>query len=142
LADETLKRDVNYRPVGGAVTDDSAQEIKQVRVDPITGALITSGVGNDVDTVFLYNVLVSNADTTIIQALPSRTRKFKIYAMDWNLQYPHSDVLKYAYAINSSSVVSIPPVGYELIDGVNLIGGTLYFQSPTGSAKVVIYAWT
>ena len=40
MADEISKRDVNSITVGLAVTDDAAQDIVQIRVDPTTKALI------------------------------------------------------------------------------------------------------
>lgn len=36
MADEQLKRDPNHQPVMGAVTDDAAKDVVQLRVDPTT----------------------------------------------------------------------------------------------------------
>lgn len=42
MADEILKRDQNFITVLGGITDDSDQEIKMLRVDPITKRLLIS----------------------------------------------------------------------------------------------------
>ncbi len=43
--DEVAKRDQNYIPVLTAITDDSSQLIRMLRVDPITGRLLISVTG-------------------------------------------------------------------------------------------------
>lgn len=45
MADEVLKRDQNHIVVLGAVTDDSDEEIKMLRVDPTTKRLLVSATG-------------------------------------------------------------------------------------------------
>lgn len=46
MADEILKRDQNSVPVLGAVTNDSNQEIRMLRVNPVTGKLLVdTGLG-------------------------------------------------------------------------------------------------
>lgn len=45
MASENLKRDENRVTVLGGVTDDSAQEVKMLRVDPATGRLKVSAIG-------------------------------------------------------------------------------------------------
>lgn len=42
MADEVLKRDQNNITVAGGVTNDANQEIRMLRIDPVTGGLITS----------------------------------------------------------------------------------------------------
>lgn len=42
MAEETLRIDDNHRNVAGGVTNDASQEIRNLRVDPVTNALITS----------------------------------------------------------------------------------------------------
>ncbi len=42
MADEQLKRDSNRVPVTGAVTDDTVQEVRNLRVDSVTGGMITT----------------------------------------------------------------------------------------------------
>jgi len=50
LADEVLKRDENHVTVLAGVTDDSNEEIKMLRVDPITKRLLVSASsGQDID---------------------------------------------------------------------------------------------
>jgi len=45
MADEILKIDADGRNVSGGVTNDEKQEIVQLRVDPITKALLTTSGG-------------------------------------------------------------------------------------------------
>ena len=45
MANEVLKRDENSAVVLGGITDDSAQEIRMLRVDPTTGRLLVSSTG-------------------------------------------------------------------------------------------------
>lgn len=45
MASEILKRDQNSAVVLGGVTDDSLQEIRMLRVDPVTGRLLVSPSG-------------------------------------------------------------------------------------------------
>jgi hypothetical protein len=44
MADEILKRDQNRVPVLGAITNDSDQFLKMLRIDPVTGRLLVSAV--------------------------------------------------------------------------------------------------
>ena len=141
-ANETHKRDVNRQTTSSGITDDSSQDISQLRVDSTSKRLLVETQTDDVDTPTIYNVEISNANSTISQALPSGTRKFKFYATNWAMSALHSGIIKYAYATNSSSVVVIPPGNYDVEDGVSLTGKTLYMTSSTGSAKAVIKAWT
>lgn len=48
MAEERMKRDVNYVPVIGGVTDDTDKDIAQIRVNPITKRLL---IDNDVAEV-------------------------------------------------------------------------------------------
>jgi len=50
MADEILKHDNNRGKVAGAVTNDASQEIRQLRVDPTTGALLTASAGGGTST--------------------------------------------------------------------------------------------
>lgn len=45
MADEILKRDQNHITVLGGITDDSDQEIRMLRVDPLTNRLLVTAVG-------------------------------------------------------------------------------------------------
>lgn len=58
--DEILKRDQNFIVVLGAVTDDSNQYIKMLRVDPITGRLLISATGLAAGTVTSVSVVTAN----------------------------------------------------------------------------------
>ena len=46
MANEVARRDQNYVPVLTGITDDSAQEIRMLRVDPTTGRLLISDTGS------------------------------------------------------------------------------------------------
>lgn len=61
MANEVLKRDQNDVTVLGAVTNDSDQFIKMLRIDPATGRLIVSAV---IAGTYNGQLLVSAADTT------------------------------------------------------------------------------
>lgn len=61
MADETLKRDANRVTVLGAITNDVAQEVRMLRIDPATGRLIVSAVVAGTNNGQLK---VSAADTT------------------------------------------------------------------------------
>ncbi len=50
MADEILKRDQNFVTVLGAITDNAAQEVRQVRVDPVTNRVLVSAAGGGVLT--------------------------------------------------------------------------------------------
>lgn len=51
MASEILKIDANNKPVSGAVTDDSSQDIKMLRIDDTTKGLKVSVVGGGLGTV-------------------------------------------------------------------------------------------
>lgn len=53
MAAEPLKRDVNGAPVAGAVTNDSNLEVRNLRLDPTTNALIVAASGGSGGTVSL-----------------------------------------------------------------------------------------
>lgn len=69
MADEILKSDPNNVRVVGGVTDDSSQEVRNVRVDPATNAI---KIDDDQTQVVLGNILQAIAgdaktyDTTAI----------------------------------------------------------------------------
>ena len=60
MADEIISRDSNRVPVLAGVTDDSAQEIRQLRIDPSTGRLLISAT---VDGV--VNSAASSTDNAV-----------------------------------------------------------------------------
>lgn len=60
MADETLSRDQNFVTVLGAITDDVAQEIRMLRVDPATGRLLVSAIGVGAGTVTDVSVVSAN----------------------------------------------------------------------------------
>lgn len=138
-----LNIDANYAKVSGGITDDANETVQPLRMNPVTNRLLvdSTAVGG-ATTPYIYNVTLDSANTEYSQALPANTQKYKIYAMDWNKQYPHTDVLKYCFTVTASGTTFIPiPAGsYDYVDGVTA-SGTLYFQSSTGSAKVIIMAW-
>lgn len=45
MANEILRRDDNSIPVLAGITDDTNQEIRMLRVDPVTGRLKVTGLG-------------------------------------------------------------------------------------------------
>ncbi len=75
MADEILLRDQNSITVLGAITDDSAQEIRMVRVDPTTGRILASATGvggsgietinNDANTAQILQVGTAGSDFAI-----------------------------------------------------------------------------
>ena len=60
MADEIISRDSNRVPVLAGVTDDSAQEIRQLRIDPSTGRLLISATVEGV-----LNAPTSSTDNAI-----------------------------------------------------------------------------
>lgn len=109
-------------------------------------------MSNTPNSPHVYNVTITTADTEYSQALPNNTKRLTIYAVDSNRRYNHSDALKVYFTSNvTNNMIIVPPAGVNYdgqasdgsftIDNVNL-SGTLYFQSPTGSAVAVIIAWT
>jgi hypothetical protein len=45
MADEIIKRDQNRVPILAGITDDASMEIRMLRVNPLTGALLVNGTG-------------------------------------------------------------------------------------------------
>lgn len=99
-------------------------------------------------TPTIYNVALTTADTQYSQALPTGTRKFRIYAVNSTKIKPHSAVLRYSYTSlgdgdwSGETYISIPAGNYDEDSGLDLSGKTLYFSSPTGSGIVIIKVWT
>jgi hypothetical protein len=60
MANEILSRDQNHITVLGAVTDDSNQEIRMLRVDPTTKRLLVSATGTGSGTVTSVSVVSAN----------------------------------------------------------------------------------
>lgn len=56
MANETARKDENAVPVLTAVTDDSSQEIRMLRVNPATGRLLVSPLGGSGGTGTWYSV--------------------------------------------------------------------------------------
>lgn len=63
MADEILKRDQNSAVVLGGITDDVNQNIKMLRVNPVTGRLLISGTGLGI--VELSSTEVPNGSITV-----------------------------------------------------------------------------
>lgn len=60
MANENLLRDGNFVTVLGAITDDSAQEIRMLRVDPVTGRVLASITGAGTGSVTSVSVVSAN----------------------------------------------------------------------------------
>ena len=145
-ANEVAKRDVNHITVLLGTGNDSDKEVLRLVLDPITKRLLVSNEssGSIASTPYIYNKTLTSANTEYSQALPDGTRKFRIFAMDTNKRYPHGDVLKVCFTSGGSGTTFFPiPAGsYWEQNDVSLTSKTLYFRSPTGSAKVIIMAFT
>ena len=63
MASEILKHDENTIRVLGGITDDAAQEIRMVRVSPITGRVLVTGTGGG------SGITSINSDTTAAQVI-------------------------------------------------------------------------
>src|SRR4051812_37632408 len=50
MASENAKRDGNFVPVLTGITNDAAQEIRMLRIDPTSGALLASASGSNLVT--------------------------------------------------------------------------------------------
>lgn len=135
--DEALKRDENYVPVGGAVTDDSDQDVRQIRVDPITGRLLSETQEADVDTPTIYNVSLSTANTEVGQGLPDGTKKLDVKVRSMNTQ------LKVSFVSGESGTkyITIPYNGAYHLEGVNL-SNTIYMQTSRANQVAEIVCWT
>jgi hypothetical protein len=60
MASENAKRDQNYIPVLSGVTDDVSQEIRMVRIDPVTKRLLISAIVSNISS----NLTVEEIDGT------------------------------------------------------------------------------
>jgi len=89
----------------------------------------------------IYNVLCSSADTEYSQELPRNAKKIKVFAMDSNKQYAHTNVVHLAFEANADDVIPIQVSSSYELAGVNLEGKTLYFESPTANYYVIIEVW-
>ena len=144
MADDNLKKDPNAVNTLGAVTNNTAKDVINLRADSITKRLLVDTLGSRATTLTIYNVAINFANTEYSQALPAGTKKYKIYAVDINKRYPHGDTLKYTTTSGESGTTftPIPPMGYDLVEDVNLTDTTLYFQTQTGSPYIIIEAFT
>lgn len=100
-----------------------------------------SEIGNR--SIFEVNLVSANVEYS--QAFPRNTKNYRIYAMDSNKQYPHNDVLRLGFGVGGSASgavhIPLPPAGYHEEFGLDLTNETIYFQSPTANAKVIIISW-
>lgn len=46
MAEEVIKRDSNHKVIGAGVTDDAAQEIRMLRVNPMTDYILVAFAGS------------------------------------------------------------------------------------------------
>lgn len=60
MASEILQRDQNHVTVIGAITDNAAQEIRMLRVDPVTNRVLVSVTGAGSGTVTSVSVVTAN----------------------------------------------------------------------------------
>jgi len=70
---EIIKRDQNYRTVGAAITQDAAQDITMLRVDPVTKYL-------------LCQLDSSGATSANASQIASRDQNSRTVCMAWNEQ--------------------------------------------------------
>lgn len=98
-------------------------------------------------TPYIYPVTLTTANKAYSQVLPEGTKKFRIYAMNAAETIPHSAVLRYAFESFGDDnwagheYIPIPTGNFDENEGLHLSGKTLYFNSPTGSAVVIIKVW-
>ncbi len=60
MTSEILKRDGNFVTVLGAITDNAAQEVRMLKVDPDTGRVLVSATGGGAGTVTSVSVVTAN----------------------------------------------------------------------------------
>jgi len=68
MANEILKHDENTIRVLGGITDDAAQEIRMLRVNPVTGRLLVSGTGSGGLTEITFTGTVNGLNTVFTVA--------------------------------------------------------------------------
>lgn len=68
MANEIAKRDQNYIPVLTGVTDDANQEIRMLRVNPVTGRLLVSGISSGGIMTVTPGGLVNGTNTSFTLA--------------------------------------------------------------------------
>lgn len=66
MAGENLNRDQNFVTVLGAITNDSAQEVRMVRVDPMSNRVLVSASGLSGGTVTSVSVVSANGFSGIV----------------------------------------------------------------------------
>ncbi len=95
-------------------------------------------------TPTIYNIVFTIADTEYSQALPTNTKRFRIYAVNSAKTGIHGAALRVAFAEGASSTtyIPIPAGGFYQEESVDASALTLYFQSPTGGGYAIIVAWT
>jgi hypothetical protein len=88
MADEILKRDQNFITVLGGITDDAAQEVRMLRVDPVTGRLILSITGIAVSATVDVGTTTTGAPGTDATVVNSGTTSAAIF----DFTIPRGDV--------------------------------------------------
>lgn len=73
MASEILKRDENHRTVGAAVTDDAAQDVTMLRVDPATNYLLCENISGP-------------ATAANEEQIADRDENFRTVCLAWNEQ--------------------------------------------------------
>lgn len=142
MADEVLKRDENHKVVGGAVTNDAAQEIRMVRVDPTTGALLTTTSIADTDVVVLNATGAAAINTTTAVAA-----EFKLLKITCHLSAAPTTSENFILTLDSAAGVVYDTTLYSLnpslsaaTDIVFLPDGDMKFK--TGDELVATFANT
>ncbi|MDP2718271.1 MAG: hypothetical protein Q8P44_00340, partial [Dehalococcoidia bacterium] len=92
------------------------------------------------DTVTIYNVAVTGANTEYSQVLPANTKRFMVHLRDnaaFRLAFVTGKV-----ATPTAPYFSVPANMAYSEDGINPAASTLYFASAVATKTAEIIAWS
>lgn len=137
MADEILKRDPNWVPAAGGVTDNTAKEVAALRVDPITKRLKVEAQNEEVGhgSVGTGNATVATAGIAVqLSATSIPCKRVIVHAVGGHIVVGDSNV---DYTAASRKGIWLAKTQREtfLVDNVN----QLYIDAASDSTLVSYY---
>ncbi len=131
MADEVLKRDENYIPVAGGLTNDANLEIKALRVDPTSKRLLTNDSGTTKSSYGTHTALTITNLNSLASSQTAGWQSIRISNLT-NLAVDYEIAIKLTMAdtapANDKAVyVYISPAYYD---------GSAWYQSDGGTATL------
>jgi len=112
-----LKRDDNFVPITGGISSSDADAVLPLKIDPVTGRLLVSGVINaeytegDTDTSFTGIISMAEYSNTAKPLQVDSSGNLKVNILGWEI--PAYDYIALTYVASGNGVGEIETITYK-----------------------------